>query len=523
MADVSVVICDSTLRDGMQGEGIAYSVKDKLRLVGIMDEIGVTYIEAGNPAAYQKDAELFEHLKHAPRLRNSKLCVFGRTRRKDLRVSDDKQMNLLRRIQADAVTIVGKSHVRHVTDILTTSLDENLAMINETIGYLKGCFAEVFYDAEHFFDGFKNNAEYAIKTLQAAKDAGANGLVLCDTNGGSLYEEIFEIVKHVKRIFPDSQIGIHTHNDMGMAVANTMAAVHAGARHVQGTMLGFGERCGNASLASLIPTLQFKLGYRCIPDDSLGQLTEQCTRIAEISNLRISKNTPYIGRSAFAHKAGMHMDAVFKSADSFEHISPEAVGNERRFLLSEMSGRTAILTRIQSIAPHLDKNSAEVIEIANDIKAMEHRGYQFEGADASLELFVLKKLGRYKPFFELINYTILCEHPGMHNIADRATIKIAVNGVAEITAAEGNGPVNAIDLALRKALERFYPQLRDMHLIDYKVRVLDSTDATASVVRVLIDSGDQSGTWSTVGVSEDIIQASWMALVDSIEYKLYKG
>lgn len=514
-----IEIFDSTLRDGCQGEGISYSVKDKLMVVDALCQLGVSHIEAGNPTSNPKDIEFFRKLAETD-CGDTKIVGFGSTRRKNVKAGDDAAVKALAAANTSCVSIFGKSWDMHVTGVLGAALEENLAMISDTVRYFKALDKEVFFDAEHFFDGYRANPDYALKTLAAAREAGADLLVLCDTNGGAFPGELQRVTKLVCEKFPGVKIGIHCHNDSGMAVANSVLAVEAGASHVQGTLLGFGERCGNTNLAVLVPNLQLKLGYDCIPEKNMARLTEICNRVAEITNIKVPKSEPYIGRSAFAHKAGMHADGVNKLKESFEHISPEAVGNERRFLISEMAGRTAILTKINKIAPELTKDSPETRAIIERLKALEHEGYQFEGADGSFELVVRKQLGKYKAFFNLINYSILSDHPGILGMNDRATIKIEVDGDTEITVAEGNGPVNALDTALRQALNRFYPNVRHAQLVDYKVRVLESTDATASKVRVLIDSSDGESIWSTIGVSTDIIQASWYALVDSIEYKL---
>lgn len=518
-----VEIFDSTLRDGCQGEGISYSVKDKIKVVKALGELGVDYIEAGNPTSNPKDIEFFEALSQIKgELADSKLVAFGSTRRKGTKVAQDKSVAALQSAATDCVAIFGKSWDLHVTDVLGTTLSENLLMISDTVSHFKSLGKEVIYDAEHFFDGFKANAEYAVSTLEAAKKAGADTLVLCDTNGGCFPDEIGSVTAKMLEMFPDAKIGIHCHNDCGVAVANSLSAVAAGACQVQGTLLGFGERCGNANLSTLIPAMQLKLGIDCIDEENLSRLTEICGRVAEITNIKFNKNEPFVGRSAFAHKAGMHADGVNKSSHSFEHIDPAKIGNERRFLISEMAGRTSLLKKINKIAPSLTKDSPETAAIIDRIKALEYDGYQFEGAEGSFELIVRKQLGKYMPFFDLMNYTIVCDYPESNGVSDRVTIKIMVEGEVEMTAAEGNGPVNALDTALRKALERFYPNVKTVSLVDYKVRVLESTDATASKVRVLIESTDRESSWTTIGVSTDIIQASWIALVDSIEYKLIK-
>ncbi len=514
-----IAIFDSTLRDGAQAEGISFSVKDKLKIVKLLDEIGVSYIEAGNPGSNPKDLEFFNDVKKLS-LKNAKVTAFGSTRRRDVAVDEDVNIQSLATADTNVVTIFGKTWDFHVTDIIKTSLEENLSMIKETIAYFKALNKEVIYDAEHFFDGYKGNKEYALATLQAAFEGGADCMVLCDTNGGAFPNEVYEVTKMVSEKYPIS-IGIHAHNDSGMAVANSIMAVEAGSNHVQGTYIGFGERCGNANLSSIIPSLQIKKQLLCIPENQMSRLTTTARIIAEIANVSIKDDTPFIGRSAFAHKGGMHIDGVRKAPESFEHLNPELVGNERRILMSEVAGRSTILSKIQEINPDITKDSFETKEIIDKLKDMEHVGYQFEGAESSFELIIRKHLGKYKPFFELENYTTMGRQPSENSqINSSAIVKINVEGKTEITAAEGNGPVNALDKALRKALEVFYPSLKNVSLRDYKVRVLDTKDATAAKVRVLIESTDGEEYWTTVGVSTDIIEASWIALVDSIEYKL---
>lgn len=514
-----VDIFDSTLRDGAQGEGIAFSVEDKLNIVKALDSLGISYIEAGNPGSNPKDIEFFERVKRID-LKFAKLCAFGSTRRRDIEVKDDTNVMSLLSANTPVVSIFGKSWDMQVTKIIKTSLKENLKMIRETIAFFKGYGKEAVYDAEHFFDGYKANPEYAMASLKAACEGGADILCLCDTNGGSTPDEIFEITKKVVLTLA-KPVSIHCHNDMGIAVANSMVAVNAGATQVQGTYIGFGERCGNANLSAVIPNLQLKSEYSCIPEDKICMLTPVARQIAEIANITLPYSTPYVGKSAFAHKGGMHVDGVSKIPCSFEHINPEAVGNERRFLMSEVSGRTTIMSTINKIDPTLKKDSSETKAILLKLKELEHDGYQFEAAHSSFELMVRKQLGRYKPFFELEHYKIIGEQPVRNNEdCSSAVIKVRVDGKPEITAAQGDGPVHALDCALRKALSVFYPSLNDVHLIDYKVRVLEPRDATAAKVRVLIESSDGENTWSTVGVSSDIIEASWIALVDSIEYKL---
>jgi len=516
-----VDIFDSTLRDGAQAEGISFSVEDKLKIVKALDNLGVSYIEAGNPGSNPKDIEFFNRMQGVT-LKNAKLVAFGSTRRRDINVKDDKNVMSLLSANTPAVAIFGKSWDFHVTNVIKTTLEENLRIITETIAFMKDKGKEVIFDAEHFFDGYKSNPEYAMKALSAAVEGGADCLVLCDTNGGCFPSEVYEIVKTVKEAFGNVTIGIHTHNDGGMAVANSIMAVEAGATHVQGTYIGFGERCGNANLSTIIPNLQLKKNIMCIPQDQLVNLTFTARKISEIANITLNEREPYVGNSAFAHKGGMHIDGVCKASSSFEHIDPSLVGNKRRFLMSEVAGRNTILDKIREINPSISKESREAEEIINRLKELEHQGYQFEGAESTFELVIRKQLGKYKPFFELETFKLMTEQPSQTGPSASALIKVKVDGRSEITAAEGNGPVHALDRALRKALEVFYPELSHVHLTDFKVRVIDSNKATAAKVRVLIESTDGESVWTTVGVSTDIIEASWIALVDSIEYKLLK-
>jgi len=515
-----IMIFDSMLRDGAQAEGISFSVNDKLKIVKALDDLGIDYIEAGNPGSNPKDLEFFERAKDIE-LKHSRLVAFGSTRRPDISAADDSNVQSLLKAATLTVAIFGKCWDFHVTEIIRTTPQQNLEMISDTVSYLKQHGKEVVFDAEHFFDGYSANPDYAMHCLKAAADAGADNLALCDTRGGCFPKDVYEIVSKVRETFGD-KIGIHAHNDGGMGVANSIMAVEAGANSVQGTFIGYGERCGNANLSTIIPNLQVKLGYSCIPDDMLQFLTSTARHIAEIANVILLDKMPYVGKSAFSHKGGMHIDGVAKSAVSFEHIDPALVGNERKLLTSEVAGRMAIVSHIQKVDASLAKTSPETERIIRRVKELEHQGYQFEGAEGSLLLVIRKELGLYKPFFELINFKIIGEQPYRENMSASALIKIMVEGKPEITAAEGQGPVNALDKALRKALEVFYPSVADMRLIDFKVRVMDSASATASIVRVLIESSDGPDSWSTVGVSHDILEASWIALVDSIEYKLTK-
>ncbi|KNF09979.1 2-isopropylmalate synthase/homocitrate synthase family protein [Gottschalkia purinilytica] len=515
-----IKIFDSSLRDGAQGEGISFSVKDKIKIVKTLDQLGVSYIEAGNPGSNSKDLEFFEELKNIE-LKNSKIVAFGSTRRKGIRVEDDKNVIALLTANTSAVAIFGKSWDFHVTDIIKATLDENLEMIEDTIRFFKEKGKEVTFDAEHFFDGYKANPEYALSALKAAAKSGADYLTLCDTNGGSFPNEIYEITKKVKECFPNVSLGIHCHDDCGMAVANSIMAVEAGVTQIQGTFIGFGERCGNTNLSTVIPTLQLKKHYNCIQKDQISNLTSTARSVAEISNLALLNNTPYVGSSAFAHKGGMHIDGVTKSSESFEHINPELVGNRRRFLMSEVAGRSSILSSIQKINKNITKDSPEAQKVIDELKRLEHLGYQYEGAESSFELVVMKVLGMYTPKFEIDYFKTIGEHSVIgEEFNSSSIVKVSVDGKEEITAAQGNGPVNALDKALRKALEVFYPELRDVYLTDYKVRVLDTENTTSAKVRVIIESTDGNKTWSTVGVSSDIIEASLIALRDSIEYKL---
>ncbi len=514
-------IFDSTLRDGAQSEGISFSVQDKLTIVKALDDFGVAYIEAGNPGSNPKDIEFFERVSEIE-LKNAKLCAFGSTRRKSLSAKDDENVISLLKAKTDTVAIFGKSWDLHVEKILNATLEENLELVADTIAFFKENKKEVIFDAEHFFDGYKANAPYALQVLKAAADAGADVLCLCDTNGGTIPMDIYNITRTVAETFQNLRIGIHCHNDIGCAVASSMLAVDAGACHVQGTFLGIGERIGNADLSVQIPNCQLKKNMPCILGN-IADLTETAILLSETSNIALPSNKPYTGSSAFAHKGGMHIDGVTKITSSFEHINPELVGNKRRFLMSEVAGRSMILAKLATIAPELKKDSPETAEIVKRLKELEHEGYQFESADASFELMVLDVLGEFKPHFELSMYKTNGEYPSAdgENTAS-ALIKIKVDGKDEVTASVGNGPVHALDLALRKALCVFYPELEKVRLTDYKVRVLTSEHTTDSTVRVLIESTDGEHVWTTVGVSTDIIAASWEALVDSLEYILYK-
>jgi 2-isopropylmalate synthase len=510
---------DSTLRDGAQAQGVSFTVEDKLKIVERLDALGISYIEAGNPGSNPKDLVFFERVR-ALKLKHAKIIAFGATRKPNIHAAADGNLQSLLLAKTEAVAIFGKSWDYQVTDILRTTLDENLAMIGDSVAFLKSNGKEVVFDAEHFFDGYKANPKYALKTLQAARDAGADVMCLCDTNGGTFPDEVFTITQKVVAKF-NCAIGIHCHNDCEMAVANSVAAVKAGATQVQGTINGIGERCGNANLCSIIPNVQLKLGLSCIPKENMADLASAARFVSEVANMMFNDKAAYVGNDAFAHKGGMHIDAVSKNPISYEHINPALVGNSRHILVSEVAGRSALLAKINAVDAALTKDSSETKRILEHLKSLENDGYQFESAESSFDLLIHKLLGRFEPFFVLNDYKVSVQE----NSAERsnnalAKVNITVDGQLESVTAEGDGPVNALDKAIRKALERFYPQISEVKLVDYKVRVLDSDNATAAKVRVLIESADQNRTWTTIGVSTDIIDASWRALCDAIEYKL---
>ena len=516
---MDIKLFDSTLRDGAQARGVAYTVEDKIHILKTLDLLGIDYVECGNPSSNEKDYNFFKEIKGI-KLKHTKPVAFGSTRKCNTSVEEDVYLKRLVDADTDVVAIVGKSHDGHVLNILNTKLDENLKMIEDTISYLVSLGKEVIFDAEHFFDGFKRNPDYALETLLCAKNAGASVITLCDTNGGSFPDELGDIVSKVKEMI-NIPIGIHSHNDMNFADANSYVAVENGARLIQGTFIGFGERCGNANLSSIIPTLQLKKGYNCIEKSELKNLTHSANYIAEISNILLPNTLPYVGSSAFTHKGGMHVDGVNKLSFSFEHIAPASVGNNRNILFSDLAGRSALLETVSDIDNTLTKEDDRVIEITNELKHMEYLGYQYENATASLKLLVLKKLGKFKPHFKTEFFRVFEEHNSLGTTkSSSALVKIKAGEEFEITAAEGNGPVNALDNALRKALVIFYPRLKEMKLIDFKVRVVDLKGTTGATVRVIIESDDGNSTWTTIGVNEDIINASFLALVDSFEYKL---
>jgi 2-isopropylmalate synthase len=516
-----IEIYDTTLRDGTQSEDFSLTVEDKLRIVQQLDSLGIHYIEGGWPGATPRDTRFFKEVKQIP-LRNAKIVAFGATRKPTHKAREDMSLRALLQAGTDVITLVGKSWDIHVTQALGTTPKKNLEMISDSVAFLKDKKKTVFFDAEHFFDGYKADPEYAIRTLLAASKAGADCLVLCDTNGGTLPSEIKEILQRTRRELT-GPFGIHAHNDADLAVANSLAAVEMGVAQVQGTINGVGERCGNTNLCSIIANLNLKLGIECVTPDQLESLREVSRFVGEIANVPPNRHQPYVGDSAFTHKAGMHVHAVRKRAALYEHVPPEKVGNRQRMLISDHAGRTTILHKMEEMGIPMKGDSAKLQEILDALKELEESGYQFEGAEGSFEVLVKKSLGMYKPFFDLIGFRVIVERKKeWEEPISEATLMVRVGGDVEHTAALGNGPVNAMDHALRKALEKFYPSLRDVRLVDYKVRVLTGRQGTASKVRVLIESGDQERKWGTVGVSENIIEASWQALVDSIEYKLLK-
>lgn len=514
-----VYLYDTTLRDGTQREGISLSLDDKLEIARKLDQFGIHYIEGGWPGSNPKDVEFF---RRAPSLglTHAKITAFGSTRRKDVHPEEDANLRLLLAAETPVVTLVGKSWDLHVTDVLQTSLEENLAMIGESVAYIKAHDRDVIFDAEHFFDAYKADAGYALATLRAAAANDANVLVLCDTNGGSMPWEVEEIVRSVAAEF-DTPLGIHTHEDGGCAVANTLVAVRAGAAHVQGTINGYGERVANANLCTIIPDLQLKMGISCVPPENLTHLTELSRYVAEVANMAHNDHQPYVGTSAFAHKGGLHAAAMLKNENSYQHIDPSLVGNERRTVVSELSGRGTLFDKAQQFG--LDVNSEQTRQVLEQIKRLEAHGFTFEGAEASVELMLRRSHPAYVPPFELIDFMVLVERRRGRGLLAEATVKVRVGPKMMHTVADGNGPVNALDAALRKALLDVYPQLSSVKLTDYKVRILDSDTGTAATVRVLIDTKDGTRRWSTVGASTNIIEASWRALADSMEYAVFNG
>lgn len=518
-----VYIYDTTLRDGSQAEDISFSVDDKLRITEKLDELGVDYIEGGWPASNPKDSEYFEKVK-ALDLKKARVVAFGSTHRPGHKAADDQSLRHIASSGVKAATIFGKTWDFHVREALRIPLEENLRIIRDSVSYLKESIGQVFFDAEHFFDGYKADPEYALKCLEAAAQGGADCLVLCDTNGGTLPDALMHIIKEVKKQKNIKKpFGIHAHNDSECAVANSLIAAGLGAVQVHGTINGYGERCGNANLCSVVPGLKLKMGVQCVTDEELSKLREVSRFVTEIANLRHFGHQPFVGDSAFAHKAGVHVSAVMKHPGTYEHISPELVGNSRRVLVSDLSGKSNIIKKAKEFGLEMGERSPLLGDIVKNLKDLENRGYQYEAAEASFELLMKKALGLHRSFFELIGFRVIVEkRSGGEVPINEATIMVDVDGSIEHTAATGDGPVNALDNALRKALEKFYPELKPVKLHDYKVRVIAAGKGTAAKVRVLIESGDGKMKWGTVGVSENIIDASYQALVDSIEYKLLK-
>lgn len=512
-------IYDTTLRDGAQAEDVSFSVDDKVRVAQKLDELGVQYIEGGWPGANPKDIEFFRIIKTIP-FKHATVVAFGSTRKASNVVQKDPNIQALLAAETNTITLFGKSWDLHVTEALGTTLHKNLELIGDSIAYLRSKGRRVFYDAEHFFDGYKADPDYAMETIRRAVEAGAERVILCDTNGGTMPWEIRDICTAVRR---DRTIplGIHAHNDTEMAVANSLVAIEAGIIQVQGTINGLGERCGNANLCSIVPNLELKMRRSVLGDRRLMRLREVSNFVAEIANLMPNKHQPYVGDSAFAHKGGVHIHAVQKNPATYEHIIPERVGNRQRMLVSDYTGRSGLQAKVEAYGLKLSKDSPKLQELLAKLKELENQGYQFEGAEGSFELLLRKAIGKHKPSFQLLGFRVIVEKRRADEAPiSEATVMVKVGEVIEHTAAVGAGPVNALDHALRKALEKFYPQLTEVKLLDYKVRVLAASQGTAAKVRVLLESGDHKEIWGTVGVSENIMEASWQALADSIEYKL---
>ncbi|MFZ5571255.1 MAG: citramalate synthase [Thermodesulfobacteriota bacterium] len=524
-----VWIYDTTLRDGTQGENVSFTVDEKIRIAHKLDELGVHYIEGGWPGSNPRDMKFFKEAAKTE-FATAKLSAFGSTRRPGIAVAEDPNLKALLASHTPVVTIFGKTWDLHIQKVMKNTLQENLDMIRESVAFLKAAGREVVYDAEHFFDGYFDNQAYALETLQAAIEGGADFIVLCDTNGGSLTFDIEETVKTVRKSLRHShrsvsggagiKLGIHTHDDSGLAVANSIAAIHAGACMVHGTINGYGERCGNADLTSIIPILRLKMNRPCISDKNLEKLRKLSRFVSETANMTPLNSRPFVGKSAFAHKGGIHVSAIMKIPRAYEHIQPELVGNKRRVLISDLSGKSNIEYKAKELGIELDADGKVSREIVSEIKRLEQEGYQFEVADGSFKVLMEKITNRFKPWFELQSFRVTIEKDKDRPCSSHAMIKIAVSGTEAITAAEGNGPVSALDNALRKALANFFPNLDDMQLVDFKVRVMDGRDGTSAKVRVLIESRDSETIWGTIGVSSDIIEASWQALADSFHYKL---
>lgn len=516
-----ILVYDTTLRDGTQGEGVSFSVTDKLRIAERLDQAGFDYIEGGWPGSNPRDVAFFSEARSL-KLKHAKLCAFGSTRRVGVRAEEDSQVQLLLDAATPVVTIFGKSWLLHVTEVLRTTPEENVAMIEDTVRHLVAQGREVVYDAEHFFDGYRDNPAYALQTLAAAARGGASFLTLCDTNGGQMVETVAEVVRTVRAAHPGLRVGIHAHNDAGLGVAVSLAAVQAGAVMVQGTMNGYGERTGNANLTTIVPNLLLKYGRtaRCAP--RLPGWRELSLFIDELANRKPENAAPYVGISAFAHKGGVHADAVRKVQHSYEHVDPTVVGNRSRVLVSDMAGRASLQMKARELGFDLDPKLPAVKQALDQLKELEYRGYEFEAADASLELFLAKALGRHSPSFSFEGYRVIVEKRGEEAVSE-ATVKLRVGGELMHTVAEATGPVGALDRALRLAVERVYPRIGEVHLRDFKVRILDSKQGAQERIRVLIESSDGEAIWGTVGVSDNLIEASWEALRDSVEYKILRA
>ncbi|MEN6480259.1 MAG: citramalate synthase [Anaerolineales bacterium] len=516
-----VSVLDTTLRDGAQREGISFSVQDKLRIATRLDELGVGYIEGGWPGSNPKDAEFFSRAMQLP-WQHARIAAFGSTRHANSDVAQDASVQAMLACGAPVAVLVGKASTMHVTQVLCTSLDENLAMIRDTVAYLKEQGREVLFDAEHFFDGYRLDRDYALAALRAAAEAGADRLVLCDTNGGCLPSEVSRVVADVVRAFPGRSIGIHAHDDTGVAVANTLAAVEAGADHVHGTINGYGERCGNANLNTVIPNLELKMGIKALANGDLSLLTQVSHYVTEIANLLPDPHAPYVGQSAFTHKAGLHVSAMLRNPETYQHVRPELVGNEMRVLVSELAGRSNIALKLAELGLDSGLSPERIAALAQQVKDRESLGYQYEGAEGSFELLVRRGEPDYYPPFEVLDFWVLVEKRLASSIVSEATVKTSIDGMVMHTAAEGDGPVNALDRAMRKALLPFYPELAPVQLTDYKVRIIDPQSATAAKTRVLIDASDGARSWTTMGCSVNIIEASFEALIDSLELPLLR-
>ena len=518
--DSTVLIYDTTLRDGTQGEGVSFSVNSKIRIVKTLDQFGIDYIEGGWPGSNPRDMSFFEEVKKIE-LEHSKIAAFGSTRRAKVKVEEDPQIQMLLDAETPVITIFGKTWLLHVTEILRTTPEENMQMIEDSVSYLVQNGREVIYDAEHFFDGYLDNPEYAIQTLEAAVRGGTKTIALCDTNGGKLVQEVKEITSEVVAHFPGIRVGVHCHNDIGLGVAVSLAGVEAGALQIQGVMNGFGERNGNANLTSIIPTLGLKMGKKMNCSVHLNKLRDISLFIDDMANLRPDIRAPYVGATSFAHKGGVHANAVEKVRRSYEHIDPKLVGNRTRVLVSDMSGRSSVMMKAREMGVELDETSPQMKSFIKELKELEFRGYEYEAADASFQLLVERFLKGREALFELIDYRVIVEHRGEAGLLSEATVKINVNGNIRHTVAESHGPIGALDLALRRALENDYPVIKDLQLVDYKVRILEGADGAQSKIRVQMESTDGKETWGTVGASDNVIEASWAALQDSMEYKIF--